>query len=161
MKFYLAYGSNLSVGQMLYRCPNAVYVGTAELKDWRLLFRGSRTGSYLTIERKTGRTVPVVVWKVSDEDEKELDYYEGFPRFYRKETMTVTVHSLVDGSPIGTVDAFVYIMDERRPLMKPGRTYYRVCAEGYHRFGFDETLLKRAVFESGCRRRADGGVCGK
>ena len=33
MKYYLAYGSNLSVGQMLDRCPDAIYVGTSEIRD--------------------------------------------------------------------------------------------------------------------------------
>ena len=49
MKYYLAYGSNLSVRQMLHRCPDAVYVGTAEIPDYQLLFKGSKTGNYLTI----------------------------------------------------------------------------------------------------------------
>lgn len=39
-KYYLAYGSNLSMAQMAQRCPDAVYVGTAELKDYQLLFKG-------------------------------------------------------------------------------------------------------------------------
>ena len=78
--YYASYGSNLSVRQMLERCPDAIYVGTAELKGWRLLFKGSQSGSYLTIEKKKGRKVPVLVWKVSKRDEKKLDVYEGFPR---------------------------------------------------------------------------------
>ena len=41
-KYYLAYGSNLSVAQMAQRCPDAVYVGTAVLTDYRLLFKGSQ-----------------------------------------------------------------------------------------------------------------------
>lgn len=53
-KYYLAYGSNLSMGQMAERCPDAVYVGTAEIADYQLLFKGSLTGSYLTIEKKKG-----------------------------------------------------------------------------------------------------------
>ena len=68
--YYLSYGSNTSVRQMLERCPDAIYVGTAELKGWRLLFKGSQSGSYLTIEKKKGRKVPVLVWKVSKRDEK-------------------------------------------------------------------------------------------
>ena len=148
MDFYLAYGSNLSVSQMLSRCPDAVYVGTAVIPGYRLLFRGSQTGSYLTIEKKQRRKVPVLVWKVSKEDEKALDRYEGCPRFYRKERMAVTLHSLADGSPIGKVDAFVYIMDERRSLGKPTDWYYQVCEEGYHRFGFDLRILEKAYLES-------------
>ena len=122
--YYLSYGSNLSVRQMLERCPDAIYVGTAELKGWRLLFKGSQSGSYLTIEKKRGRKVPVLVWKVSELDEKKLDVYEGAPRLYRKEEMEVELHSLADGAPIGTINAFIYIMDESRRTGQPDNWYY-------------------------------------
>ena len=57
-RYYIAYGSNLNVGQMRMRCPYATILGTANLKGWALLFKGSKTGSYLTIEPKRGCTVP-------------------------------------------------------------------------------------------------------
>ena len=50
-RYYIAYGSNLNVGQMRMRCPHATILGTANLKGWELLFKGSKTGSYLTIEK--------------------------------------------------------------------------------------------------------------
>ena len=148
MKYYLAYGSNLSVEQMLYRCRDAVYVGTATIPDYRLLFRGSRTGSYLTIEPKKRRSVPVLVWKVSADDEAALDRYEGCPRFYRKEEMDVELHSLAGGAAIGKIRAFVYLMSRTRPLGEPSYLYYRICEEGYGRFGFDLEILRRALSES-------------
>ena len=80
-KYYLAYGSNLSMAQMAQRCPDAVYVGTAELKDYQLLFKGSQSGSYLTVEPKKGSMVPVLVWRISERDEHYLDRYEGYPSF--------------------------------------------------------------------------------
>ena len=86
-KYYLAYGSNLSMAQMAQRCPDAVYVGTAELKDYQLLFKGSQSGSYLTVEPKKGSTVPVLVWRISERDEHHLDRYEGCPSFYYKKMM--------------------------------------------------------------------------
>ena len=49
-RYYIAYGSNLNVRQMRMRCPHATILGTANLKGWELLFKGSKTGSYLTIE---------------------------------------------------------------------------------------------------------------
>ena len=49
-RYYIAYGSNLNVAQMRMRCPHATILGTAKLKGWELLFKGSKTGSYLTIE---------------------------------------------------------------------------------------------------------------
>ena len=154
MKYYLAYGSNLSVEQMLRRCPDAVYVGTGEIKNYRLLFKGSQTGSYMTIEPKKGRKVPVLVWKVSDEDEEALDLYEGYPRFYQKEEIDIEVKSLIDDKPIGTVQAFVYMMDPSRPLGKPSELYFDVCLEGYERFSFNPSILDRAYSEScGSRRQ--------
>ena len=78
-KYYIAYGSNLSVEQMKIRTPDAVIVGTSILKDWRLLFR-----QFATIKKCKGYSVPVLVWKISGQDEKSLDRYEGYPRFYVK-----------------------------------------------------------------------------
>ena len=83
-RYYLAYGSNLNIRQMALRCPTAKAVGTAVIKDYELLFKGSKTGAYLTIEPKSGAEVPVAVWSVEPADEKRLDVYEGFPAFYYK-----------------------------------------------------------------------------
>ena len=46
-RYYIAYGSNLNVRQMRMRCPSARIIGTSVLKDYELLFKGSKTGSYL------------------------------------------------------------------------------------------------------------------
>lgn len=148
MKYYLAYGSNLSVEQMAYRCPHAVCVGTGVIHGYRLLFKGSKTGNYLTIEPMQGRTVPVLIWRVTDSDEDALDRYEGYPVFYRKETTRIRMRSFEDPLTEREVDAFVYIMNEGRTLGKPTDRYYRVCLEGYRRFGFDERTLVQAYMES-------------
>ena len=42
-RYYIAYGSNLNVPQMRMRCPHATILGTANLKGWELLFKGSKT----------------------------------------------------------------------------------------------------------------------
>ena len=36
MKYYFAYGSNMNLDQMAYRCPDAEVVGRCVLKDYRL-----------------------------------------------------------------------------------------------------------------------------
>lgn len=153
--YYLAYGSNLSMGQMAERCPDAVYVGTAEIPDYRLLFKGSLTGSYLTIEKKKGSNVSVLVWKISEKDERNLDRYEGCPAFYYKKKMKVSMKSLLDGSELGEIEAIVYIMHEERELGCPRPYYYDVCMEGYRRFGFDKKIMKKALTDSVGKRRAD------
>lgn len=147
-KYYLAYGSNLSMAQMAGRCPDAVYVGTAEIADYQLLFKGSRTGSYLTIEPKAGKTVPVLIWRISDRDERNLDRYEGCPDFYYKREMTVEMKSFQDGMTVGEIDALVYIMHEERSLGCPTLRYYEVCLEGYQRFGFPSRILEQALRDS-------------
>lgn len=147
-KYYLAYGSNLSVYQMAQRCPDAIYIGTAEIPDYRLLFKGSLTGSYLTIERKEGSTVPVLVWEISGADERNLDRYEGFPTFYYKKNLSVMVKPFIPKAEPVELDAIVYIMHEERTLGCPGRHYFEVCLEGYERFGFDKRILEKALEDS-------------
>ena len=58
MKYYLAYGSNLNLTQMFHRCPHARVIGHTSLSDMRLVFRGSKTGSYLTVEPDEAASVP-------------------------------------------------------------------------------------------------------
>lgn len=137
--YYLAYGSNLNVEQMAHRCPDAKIVGTAEIKDYRLKFKGSRTGSYLTIEKAKGYTVPVAVWWVSNADIVSLDRYEGYPNFYYKRTMILPCS---DGK---RHRCFVYIMHENRPLGIPSDFYVQTCERGYDYFGFDQYKLYQAI----------------
>ena len=143
-RFYLAYGSNLSVEQMLRRCPDAVYVGITNLYNMLLNFRGSKTGSYLTVDPAKGEAVPCLVWKVSERDEKSLDIYEGYPKFYRKVNTKIELCDLCDGDLIRSVPAFYYRMDGRRTIGIPSKYYLQVCFEGYKRFGFNMDALDAA-----------------
>lgn len=74
-KIYLAYGSNMSLQQMYYRCPDAEPVGKGVIKGYRLMFKGSKSGNYATIEPEEGQEVPVVAWAISDEDEENLGFF--------------------------------------------------------------------------------------
>lgn len=146
-RLYVAYGSNLNVGQMKYRCPDAKVFGTAEIKGYELLFKGSQTGSYLTIEKAKNGVVPVAVWEVSARDEINLDWYEGYPTFYYKQNMILDVKNKKTGK-VSEQEVFVYIMHEDRRLGLPSNHYVEVCAEGYRDFGFDGKYLKDAVIKS-------------
>ena len=57
-RYYIAYGSNLNIRQMRMRCPGARIIGTSVVEGYQLLFKGSRTGSYLTIEPQEGAGAP-------------------------------------------------------------------------------------------------------
>ena len=146
-RYYIAYGSNLSIEQMKVRTPDAVIVGTGMLKDWRLLFR-----QFATIKKCKGYSVPVLIWKISEQDERSLDRYEGFPKFYIKENLKVDV-TLLDGNHFGELTAMVYIMSKKavqdrsiNPL--PSKYYYSVLDTGYTTFGFDAKILNEAVREA-------------
>ena len=142
-RYYIAYGSNLNVHQMRWRCPTARIIGTGELEGWRLLFKGSKTGAYLTIEQNPGYRVPVAVWEVTPSDEAALDRYEGFPDFYYKREMELDITGIKTGK-VRRRKAFVYIMHEERQIECPSNGYIRVCLEGYRYFGFDIEPLAQA-----------------
>ena len=125
-RLYIAYGSNLNLPQMAFRCPTAEVAGKSELKGYELLFRGGRRGAVATVEPKDGGSVPVLLWKIRKADEEALDRYEGYPHFYEKQMMEVEL----DGKP---VSAMVYVMT-------PGHEF-----EGYETAGFDLQILEDAI----------------
>ena len=137
-KYYIAYGSNLNVGQMLRRCPDAVKIGTAIIEDYQLLFRSNSRAGVATIEPCEGESVPVGVWAVSDSDEANLDRYEGWPWLYEKRVFPVTVKGK-------KVRALIYIMTPGHRLTPPSTFYLDTIIEGYADFGFDTGPLLAAV----------------
>lgn len=147
IKYYIAYGSNLNITQMRHRCPGALVVGTGYINDYQLLFKGSKTGSYLTIEKAEGCKVPIAIWKVNEEHEKALDRYEGYPDFYYKKEIEIDFISIKRKLPHHS-KAFVYIMHEDRKLGIPSSYYMQTCLEGYDRFGFDKRYLLKAFIIS-------------
>lgn len=140
-RLYIAYGSNLNLEQMEHRCPTAEVVGKAVLQNWRLRFRGDYQSAVATIERGKGFRVPVLVWRLQPKDELALDHYEGFPFFYRKETLQITVNQC-------RAYAMVYIMNEtRHPYGTPSSGYLATIREGYENAGFDIQILDNAAKE--------------
>lgn len=137
-KLYIAYGSNLNLPQMEKRCPAAKVLGTSDIKDYALVFRGGRYGAVATIEPCEGSSVPVLLWEITPEDEKALDVYEGYPSFYGKETMDL----LLDGR---TVPAMVYVMTPGHRLGYPSDIYYNTIHDGYKTAGFDTDILEQAL----------------
>ena len=146
-RYYIAYGSNLNIRQMRMRCPSARIIGISEIPEYELLFKGSKTGFYLTIEPKKGSRVPVAAWEVSAEDEQALDRYEGFPTFYYKKEMLLPIKGIRSGK-IRRRDTFMYIMHEDRVLGVPSNFYMQTCLSGYKSFGFDPKFLHEAYDRS-------------
>ena len=122
-KLYFAYGSNINLDQMAYRCPAAQMVGPVLLENYELLFRGNANGNGVaTIKPKEGQQVYGLLWRITPDCERSLDIYEGYPRLYEKESVAVRDSA---GRQL-TVMAYVMTDGDRwRSPALPSEYYYQ------------------------------------
>ena len=130
-RLYFAYGSNLSLQQMRRRCSNAKPLRRCVLPGFKLVLRGAAD-----VEPCAGGSVEGALYWVSQDDEAQLDSYEGVPNLYSKRTFAVE-----EG------EALFYQMDP--PIYKEPR-------EGYIdtiRNGFADWDIPLATLESAIREQ--------
>ncbi|WP_164997151.1 gamma-glutamylcyclotransferase family protein [Clostridium minihomine] len=135
-KIYIAYGSNMNKKQMQNRCPDAEMVGVAELPNYQLQFR-----RVLTVVPCPGSSVPVTVWRISTKDEANLDVYEGYPSFYRKEQLFIPFS---DGS---AHSGMIYLMNGGF-IAPPSVHYFNIVEQGYRDFDLNISPLTEALQSS-------------
>lgn len=134
-RLYLVYGSNINLEQMARRCPNSRVIGTAMIPDYELEFRG-----VATIVPKKGAEVPVLMWEIDQQDEINLNHYEGFPRLYRKEIFEMEVNGKIR-------EGMAYLMNYRG-IAPPTAQYYNGIKKGYEDNGMDTKYLHDALVRS-------------
>jgi hypothetical protein len=139
-RVFAAYGVGLNRADMAKNLPTAKLVGSTELKNYRLAFRGGHACAIATVEKAKGASVPALLWEITQRDETALDHLIGAPELYRKEAVKVRCNGI-------TVEALVYIMVIGKPQNKPSAFYYSTLLEGYGAAGFDTKILKTAVLE--------------
>ena len=137
-RLFAAFGVGLNRNEMVKHCPTAKLLGTTELKNYRLMFRGGNANAVATIEKMKGGSVPALLWEISPQDEAALDRWIGVPELYRKTAIKVRR----DGT---LTDALIYILNSGKPQNKPSAFYYSTLLEGYREAGFDPNILKAAV----------------
>ena len=77
---YFAYGSNMNLNQMAFRCPDAEVVDTVRLEGYRLAFCMNGGGNGVaTILPEEGSYVDGVLWRISERDERHLTITRAFP----------------------------------------------------------------------------------
>jgi len=117
---------------MADRCPNANFLGSLILKDWKLIFK-----SVATIEKEVGKEVPVGIFQITDECEKALDVYEDYPQLYDK----IEIDIMMEGRQ---VMAMTYVMVPKYGIAPPSRKYFNVISEGYKNCELNSFFLLEA-----------------
>tara|TARA_B110001454_G_C12716780_1_gene432891 strand:- start:2224 stop:2622 length:399 start_codon:yes stop_codon:yes gene_type:complete len=125
---YFAYGSNLHHFQMKRRCKDSVFIKKITLKDFKLTFRSKYRAA--DIEKKIRSTVPGALYEISKSDEKKLDFYEEFPKLYKKHYFKYY------GKKVMT-----YIMANKTPFRYPTTRYLNIIKQGYKDCSLDIKYL--------------------
>jgi hypothetical protein len=100
---YAAYGTNLDPEQMRRRCPHSPVRGVGWLEGWRLTFGGEDVGwegALPTIVEEPLSSVYVMLYDVTDLDEKVLDEWESYPLLREKIRLRI---STLDGDLLAWV----------------------------------------------------------
>ena len=132
MALYAAYGSNMDPQQMALRAPHSPLRGAGYLPGWRLTFGGEDLGwegALATLVEDVTSAVFVVLYDLTDADERGLDDWEGATEggLYRKARMRVQT---LDGeSP-----AWVYVLDAYEGGL-PSARYLGILADAAEKAG--------------------------
>jgi len=136
---YFAYGSNLHMGQMARRCPEATPWSKFIYPGWRLVFRG-----VADIEYAPGFEVQGGLWRITGADEAALDTYEGVRSgLYIKDYFLIHYTDAEGERQVERV--LVYLMGRETGQYAPGKYYLETIRQGYQNFGLKEERLDEAV----------------
>ncbi|SDD20074.1 gamma-glutamylcyclotransferase family protein [Actinokineospora iranica] len=148
MPLYAAYGSNMDPGQMMQRAPHSPMAGTGWLVGWRLTFGGEDLGwegALATIVEDPDSQVFVVLYDVTDDDEVNLDRWEGSELGLHSK-IRLRVQTLE-----GSVLAWLYVLDAYEGGL-PSARYLGVVADAAEAAGAP------ADYVANLRIRPCGGI---
>lgn len=136
--YYVAYGSNINLEQMAYRCPNSEVVCTGFLNDYKLVYN-----RHANVIQCKGEKTPVLLWDINRRDWKNLDLYEGYPNYYYKEVVEIEKDN---GE---TCKAVIYLMTDfkkqRNSDIPPSFDYFKCIAKGYVANDMDLSYLYESI----------------
>ena len=136
---YFAYGSNMFPDRINQRCPGAIDLGKATLRDYRIAER-----LYADIDFEEGAEVEGVLYAITAAHLKRLDSFEGYPKVYRRMWLDVEFRG-------EHYMAVTYEMTNATKFARSGMAYpeqYReMCSRGarVHRIKNNFTTKRRKV----------------
>jgi len=136
---HIAYGPNLNPMFLRRRCPSAVHVGESSLSGYVLEFRSRLGKVFVTIQESENDTdtVPVVLWQVTETDERALDRYTESLKYFRKEHTVVICKGKRQAG-------FLYVLNGGE-LAFPSKDYFDCIQRGYDYARFDIGTLHEAL----------------
>lgn len=140
LKLYIIYGRNLNKERMHRLCQTANPIAVATLKDHQLVFQAREygAGAIANVIPAEGQEVPVVIWELSEQDERHLDIDQGVgPGYCEKKSVDIEVNG-------ETLQALIYVTDPG-PYGVPTDRYLRPMVEGYKDFGLPIKALNDAI----------------
>ncbi len=146
---YFAYGSNLDWKQMRERCPSAVFVCKAKLKDHRLDFTRyscKRKGGVADVVPEEGHDIWGVVYQISEQDVVLLDRCEGFkPGRQENSYIRSERHVYRDGKKDEPLLASLYFAEKEEKPSLPHIDYKLLLVEGARFWHLPEQYIATLV----------------
>jgi len=140
---YFAYGSNLSTKQIRRRLGDVLQGPVAHLRDHRLAFAGyagTWGGAPATIRPEEGNSVPGVLYRLTPDQVKTLDRYEGANSGCYAQT-AIIVHDDQGREH----KAITYVRDDGETESPPSSSYVAIIKRGCRDHGIGVSALRDAV----------------
>ena len=120
---YAAYGTNLCIKRMKSICPNALFLESKIINDWKLVFN-----KFPNIIPEEGYTCGIGLWKITLECEKNLDKWEeGYFKDYI------------------TDEKFLIYRMKKSGLSLPNKKVLNYVKKGFEDFNLPTELLTEAL----------------
>lgn len=123
-RIYIAYGEYMSIMQMASKCVTAKRIGRGFLRHWRLSFHGEMGNGIENIIPSHNDSVPITLWDISLDDERELDTRYEYPKRYTK----IEVEAVYKGA---AYKGYTYIINGNLPYATPSQALKDCMKEGY------------------------------
>ena len=134
MRLYWSFGRNMNHAEMHRRAPDAVAVSHLRVNNGLLTFRRVADVEWCTSKNDF---VSGGLWRISEQDERNLDRYEGYQKdesgLYIKKYLTLQIN--------GKVEKCMYYKHSSEGVLPPSDEYVDAIAQGYRDFKLENDLI--------------------